>query len=84
MKAWCIKKNTINELIKKNKKWIPSDALEIDYDIPIPDISDDEVLIKNYSAGLNFNTVWSTKCIPVNPFNLVNGHVKEIQKQKNT
>ena len=75
MNAWCIKKDKIQNLIKQKNEWMPSEALSL-VEVPIPDIDDDEALIKCYSAGLNFNTVWSTKCIPVNPFNLVNGHVK--------
>ena len=27
-------------------------------------------------AGLNFNSIWSTKSYPVDAFSLVNGHVR--------
>ena len=83
MKCWVIKKTKSKEILANdNKNIIPSDVLSLEQDIELPEISQDEALIKINSAGLNFNSVWSAKCFPVDPFSLVNGHVRRNKEEK--
>jgi len=83
MKCWVIKKTKSKEILaNNNKNIIPSDVLSLEQDIELPEISQDEALIKINSAGLNFNSVWSAKCFPVDPFSLVNGHVRRNKEEK--
>ena len=56
--------------------------MELRDDIKLPDIDENEALIKVYSAGLNFNSVWSARCYPVDPFSLANGHVRRNKNDK--
>ena len=74
MKAWVIKKDVINHHNIKNLK--PSDILTLSENITLPEIGNNECIIKIKSAGLNFNSVWSSKLYPVDPFALLNGHVR--------
>ena len=45
-------------------------------EVEIPEINEDEVLVKVVSSGLNYNSLWSVLCRPVDPFSLINGHVR--------
>tara|TARA_B100001057_G_scaffold492237_1_gene584220 strand:- start:475 stop:1650 length:1176 start_codon:yes stop_codon:yes gene_type:complete len=83
MKCWVINKSKAKEILNNNSKnVIPSDVMFLAHDIKLPEISEDEALIKVNSAGLNFNSVWSAKCHPVDPFSLVNGHVRRNKADK--
>lgn len=83
MKSWIIKREKAQEiLLSKNHDLLPSEVLTLNNDIQLPDIDENEALIKIKSAGLNFNTVWSAKCYPVDPFSLVNGHVRRNKYDK--
>jgi len=83
MLSWVIKKSKALEILKLQKKdVVPSEILEQTDDIKLPEISENEALIKIGSAGLNFNSVWSTRCYPVDPFTLVNGHVRRNKEDR--
>ena len=53
----------------------PSDGCCL-LDVPIPEISHDEVLVKVKASALNYNSIWSSLAHPVSPFQLISGHVK--------
>ena len=83
MKAWVISKNKVKKnLADQNKNILPSSMLDLNSEIQLPEISENEALIKIEAAGLNFNSVWSARCYPVDPFNLVNGHVRRNKNDK--
>ena len=82
MKAWVIEKNKTSNLQENKKIFLPSEALNFHDNVPIPEILENEALIKIRSAGLNFNTVWSAKAYPVDSFQLVMGHVRRNPKDK--
>ena len=85
MKAWVISKNKVKKnLADQNKNILPSSMLDLNSEIQLPEISENEALIKIEAAGLNFNSVWSARCYPVDPFNLVNGHVRRNKNDKKT
>jgi len=46
------------------------------FEADLPDMADDEVLIRVHAAGLNFNSIWSVDGKPVDPFQLVTGMVR--------
>lgn len=73
MRAWTINTDIKNKIdIKKSSA---KDVLRLS-EINLPEIKENESLIKIESCGLNFNSVWSCKFYPVDPFSLVNGHVR--------
>ena len=80
-KCWVIEKSKATTF-KDLGKIKADEILEIKENVELPDISEDESLIKINSAGLNFNSIWSSKLYPVDPFNLVNGHVRRNQSDK--
>ena len=83
MKAWIISKNKARQTLSDtNHKILPSSILELNNEIKLPTISENEALIKIEAAGLNFNSVWSARCYPVDPFSLVNGHIRRNQNDK--
>lgn len=53
---------------------VPSDHV-IKLDVPIPEISEEEVLVKVKCSALNYNSIWSSLCHPISPFQLISGHV---------
>lgn len=82
VKCWVIEKSKATTF--KNIGEIKADQiLELKDNIELPEISDGESLIKVNSSGLNFNSIWSSKLYPVDPFNLVNGHVRRNRSDKN-
>lgn len=46
------------------------------FEVDLPELSHDEVLIRVCSAGLNFNSIWSIDGKPADPFQLVTGMVR--------
>jgi crotonyl-CoA reductase len=52
----------------------PSDYL-VKLDVPKPEISSNEVLVKVNCSALNYNSIWSTLCHPISPFQLINQYV---------
>lgn len=79
MKAWTINTNIKNKININNTS--AKDVLQLS-EINLPEIKDNESLIKIDSCGLNFNSVWSCKFYPVDPFSLVNGHVRRNQNDR--
>ena len=73
MRCWVIDKKDVNNSNINSK---PSDILKLREDIILPEIDENECLVKIKSAGLNFNSVWSSKLYPADPFSLMNGHVR--------
>lgn len=72
MKAWTISRASIGH---KNIQF-PSENLTL-MDVPIPKIvNGNEVLVRLKSSSINFNTVWSCMRQPMDPFNLLTGHIK--------
>ncbi len=82
MKSWIISKKKSREIQISKKILLPSEVMELRDDIKLPDIDENEALIKVHSAGLNFNSVWSARCYPVDPFSLANGHVRRNKNDK--
>ena len=79
MKALVIEKKN---LLNIKKKWSPKETLSLRDNIILPEIAENEALVKIKSAGLNFNTVWSSIAYPVDPFALLNGHVRRNPNDK--
>lgn len=52
------------------------------FETETPKIKADEVLIKVVSAGLNYNSIWSTTCHPIDPFSLISGHIRRNPKDR--
>lgn len=46
------------------------------FEIELPEIQDDEVLVSIRAAGLNYNSLWSLRGRPADPFQLIAGMVK--------
>lgn len=83
MKSFIISKKKSREIqLSKKIDFLPSQVLEYKDDIILPEIDENEALIKIEAAGLNFNSVWSARCYPVDPFSLVNGHIRRNQNDK--
>ncbi|MDA9985246.1 crotonyl-CoA carboxylase/reductase [Flavobacteriaceae bacterium] len=75
MWAYGINKDTVKKVVSiplDQRK--PSDYI-LKLDIPKPKISADEVLVKVKSSALNYNSIWSTLCHPISPFQLINQYV---------
>ena len=83
MKAWVISKSSVRSYIEKKNLPKASEIMELKDDIVLPEISDDQALIKLSSTGLNFNSVWSSKLYPVDPFTLLNNHIRRNRFDKN-
>jgi crotonyl-CoA reductase len=83
MKAWVISKSSVRSHIEKKNLPKASEIMELKDDIVLPEISDDQALIKLSSTGLNFNSVWSSKLYPVDPFTLLNNHIRRNRFDKN-
>ena len=49
-------------------------------DIPLP--GSGEVLVRNKAAGVNFNSVWSLRGSPGNPFQMIENHVRRNPRDK--
>lgn len=45
----------------------PADALRLKH-VPVPALKDDEVLVAVMAAGINHNTIWSSRFLPGSPF----------------
>lgn len=72
MKAWTISRLSVGS----QSIQLPSQNLILS-DVPIPKIvNGNEVLVKLKSSSLNFNSVWSCMRQPMDPFNLLAGHIK--------
>ena len=52
----------------------PSDGIA-KLEVQEPSLNDDEVLIKVKASALNYNSIWSSLCHPVSPFQLINQHI---------
>ena len=63
----------LNKIEPEHRK--PSDGI-VKFEIAIPEINDDEVLIEVKSSSLNFNSIWSGISHPVSPFQLISRHVQ--------
>ena len=83
MKAWVISKSSVKSYIEKKVSPRASEIMELRDDITLPEITDDQVLIKLNSTGLNFNSVWSSRLYPVDPFTLLNNHIRRNRSDKN-
>lgn len=75
MWAYGIDKETVKKAVSIDLgKRKPSDYL-LKLDVPIPEISSNEVLVKVNCSALNYNSIWSTLCHPISPFQLISGYV---------
>lgn len=45
------------------------------FDVDLPPLREDEVLVRVQSAGLNYNSLWSLDRKPIDPFQLISGMV---------
>ena len=75
MWAYGIDKETVNKAVSiplEDRR--PSEFL-VKLDVDKPNISSDEVLVKVKSSALNYNSIWSTLCHPISPFQLINQYV---------
>lgn len=75
MWAYGIYKETVKKAVAvplQNRN--PSDSL-VKLDVPVPEISSNEVLIKVNCSALNYNSIWSSLCHPISPFQLINQYV---------
>ncbi len=52
----------------------PSDGIIL-MELPVPEIKDNEVLVEVKSSALNYNSIWSSLCHPISPFQLINSHI---------
>jgi crotonyl-CoA reductase len=53
------------------------------FEVSLPDLADDEVLIRVRAAGLNFNSIWSLDGRPADPFQLMSGMVRNNPGREN-
>lgn len=75
MWAYGIDKETVKKAVQVPlDKRNPSDYL-LKLEVPKPDISANEVLVKVKCSALNYNSIWSTLCHPISPFQLINQYV---------
>lgn len=58
---------------------LPSNFLKV-FECEIPEPKDDEVLVKIFGAGLNYNSVWQSICSPLSSKSLIEGHVRRNSK----
>lgn len=75
MWAYGIDKETVKKAVSIDlSERKPSDYL-VKLEVPIPEISSNEVLVKVNCSALNYNSIWSTLCHPISPFQLISGYV---------
>lgn len=75
MWAYGIDKNIASRVLKVPlEDRIPSENI-VKLKVPIPEISQNEVLVKVKCSALNYNSIWSTLCYPISPFQLISGYV---------
>ena len=75
MWAYGINKEAVKKAVStplQNRK--PSDSV-VKLDVPVPEISSNEVLVKVNCSALNFNSIWSSLCHPISPFQLINQYI---------
>ena len=58
---------------------LPSKFLKF-FECEIPEPKDDEVQVKIFGAGLNYNSVWQSICSPLSSKSLIEGHVRRNSK----
>jgi len=87
MVAWGIMDSSINKILEVPvHERLPSKCIElISCEIPLP--KEDQVQVKIYGAGINFNSIWQSICHPLTPRALVDGHIRrnpsETQNKQN-
>ena len=82
MWAYGVTKKSVDEVSKlKLSERKPSEGV-LKMDVPVPEINDDEVLIKVKASALNFNSIWSALSHPISSFQLVNQHVQRNPEEK--
>ena len=75
MWAYGIDSNIVSRILKVPlEDRIPSENI-VKLKVPIPEISQNEVLVKVKCSALNYNSIWSTLCHPISPFQLISGYV---------
>jgi crotonyl-CoA reductase len=52
-------------------------------EVELPEIGDDEVLVRNFAAGINYNSIWSALREPADPFSLLENYVKRNPRRRN-
>lgn len=77
MRCWVIRKEKIKQYLSDpiNKRNF-NKIISIEEDISLPEISEDEALIKIKSTGLNFNSIWTLEAYPVDSFSLLTAHIR--------
>jgi len=58
---------------------LPSKFLKF-FECEVPEPKDDEVQVKIFGAGLNYNSVWQSICSPLSSKSLIEGHVRRNSK----
>jgi len=81
MRAWTITKEKITNYLKDENRDIKK-IVSIEDGIELPEINDDEALIKIVSTGINFNSVWTFEAYPVDSFSLLSGHIRRSPQDK--
>ena len=81
MWAFGITKKLISDVIKRPlSDRLPSHGVER-LDIPKPTLNDNEVLIRVKSSSLNYNSIWSALCHPLNPTQLISSFIHKNPSQ---
>ena len=52
-------------------------------EVILPELADDEVLVRNFAAGINYNSIWSALRKPADPFSLLENYVKRNPRRSN-
>ena len=52
-------------------------------EVELPEIADHEVLVRNFAAGINYNSVWSALREPADPFSLLENYVRRNPRRIN-
>ena len=52
-------------------------------EVILPDLADDEVLVRNFASGINYNSIWSALRKPADPFSLLENYVKRNPRRSN-
>lgn len=52
-------------------------------EVILPELADDEVLVRNFAAGINYNSIWSVLRKPADPFSLLENYVRRNPRRRN-
>jgi crotonyl-CoA reductase len=52
-------------------------------EIVLPEIAENEILVRNFAAGINYNSIWSALREPADPFSLLENYVRRNPHRRN-